>query len=173
MHAAGMALICRKLHGAGSPGERGQLPGSAARLAQANRIRLHGLFFTQSIKSLAEELGGSFMRWHHDPVVHPFALAPRGNNSCATQISQMARDLWLGRTQNFHEITDTNFTVAHQVEQTKPRSVAERLEETGQVKWMFCQHIDIFALTNLTVKDIFTLANMFGETLCQSNYWNR
>lgn len=41
----------------------------------------------------------------------------------------MTRDLWLVCLQHFHEETDADFRIAHQVNQPQTRAICERLKE--------------------------------------------
>jgi hypothetical protein len=101
------------------------------------------------------------MRWRNDSVVHPLALAARGNDAGTLQIGQMARNLRLWRTKDFDEVADADFPLAHQVEESKAGFIAQSLKESRKVKVPFVCHSLIFALTNLLVKNIVALTNMF------------
>ena len=50
-----------------------------------------------------------------DSVVHPLPFAPRGNNSGAPEIGEMARDFWLALPEDLDKIADTDFAAIHQV----------------------------------------------------------
>jgi protein-tyrosine-phosphatase len=67
----------------------------------------------------------------------------------------------LRRIEDFNEIADTDLLLSHEVEQAKPRPVAERLKESLQIEMRSRSHSDIFALTNPLVKYIVALTNMF------------
>jgi len=60
-----------------------------------------------------------------DPVVHPLALAPGIHNAGFAQISQMTRNLGLWALENFHEIANANFIIAHEIQQSKSRLVGQ------------------------------------------------
>jgi hypothetical protein len=53
----------------------------------------------------------------------------------------MARDLWLWLVEYLDEVADTEFLIAHQVEETQTRFVAKRLKEALHVECRgFCCH---------------------------------
>jgi len=138
----------------------------AAGLRQPRSIRMHDLFFPQRGQGLPQNLRGSGMRRHCNPVVHPLPFAPRRHEARTAQIGKVARDLWLWRTQYLHEVAHTNLLLAHQVQQTEPRFVAQSLEETFEIEARFYRHDHIFALTDVIVNYIVALANMFcGGTM--------
>ena len=61
--------------------------------------------------------------------MHPSPLAPRRHEARPAKIGQMARDLWLARAEDIHEITDADFLVGDQVEQAESRAVGQSAEE--------------------------------------------
>ncbi len=136
------------------------MPGSATSFGEPEAVGLHCFFFSKCFDRLLEDVRCSGVRRHYDSIVHPLALAPRCNNTCVAQVCEVARYLGLGRIENLNEVTDADFAIAHQVEQTKPCRISERLKEAHQVELSFCRHEDIFALTNTRVKHIVVLANM-------------
>jgi hypothetical protein len=83
------------------------------------------------------------------------------------------RDLGLRGTEDLDEIADTDLLVTHQVEQPEPGFVTQRLKKPFQIELRFRRHDNIFALTNLSVKDIVALTDMFGEEICQRTFWIR
>ena len=108
------------------------------------------------------------MRRHHDPIVHPLSLAASSHNSGAPQVGQMPRYLGLRLIQNLDEVTDADFLVAHQVEETQPCIVSQGLEEALDVECPFLQlhKIIIYVLTDVSRANIVVLANMYqGEII--------
>lgn len=79
----------------------------------------------------------------------------------------MPGDLWLGMPKNFDQIANTDLLIAHQVQQTKPGIVAQRLKEEFDIEdCLFCRHNKIiYALTNVCLGDIIVLANIFWEAI--------
>jgi len=60
----------------------------------------------------------------------------------------MPRYLRLRTTQNLHKIADANLLLSHQVEESEPGVVAERLKEPFHIEGMLCSHeFNIYALT--------------------------
>ncbi len=111
---------------------------------------MHRAIFLQPTKSLLENLSSSDVGRHDDPVVHPLAVSPRSDDAGTAQIREVTRNLWLGLIQNLDEVADTNLLVAHQVEQSKARVVAECLKEPLDVECLFRCHVRIiFALTDV------------------------
>lgn len=62
----------------------------------------------------------------------------------------MSGNLGLGLGKNFRQIADTDFLVAHQVQQAQPRHIAQRLKKTLDIETPLsrCHAVIIFALTN-------------------------
>jgi hypothetical protein len=71
---------------------------------------------------------------HHHPIVHPFALAASCNDTGPTQICQMPRYLGLWLTQNLNEITNADLLISHEIQEPKPRNVAESLKKPLHVE---------------------------------------
>jgi hypothetical protein len=69
--------------------------------------------------------------------MHPFALAPRRHHPGAPQVCQVARNLWLTHFQYFNEKADTDFVLAHQVDQTQARPISQRLEKQFRASLWF------------------------------------
>ena len=132
----------------------------ATNFGEFGNVGLHCFFFPKRVKRLLEDLRCSAVRRHDYAVVHPFAFAPRGNNTGITQVRKMPRYLGLRRVENLDKKADTDFAIAHQVQQAQPGRVTECLKEAGKIELGFCSHKDIFALTNTIVKHIVVLANM-------------
>ena len=66
--------------------------------------------------------------------MHPLAFPPGGDDVSASQICQMPRDFRLGLAEDFDEIADTDFLVAHEIEQPKACVVAKGLKEALHVE---------------------------------------
>jgi hypothetical protein len=71
---------------------------------------------------------------HDDPIMHPLAFPASGNDPSASQIRQVPGDFGLRLAEDFDEIADADFLVAHEIEQTKPGVVAKSLKEAFQVE---------------------------------------
>ena len=87
----------------------------------------------------------------------------------------MAGNLRLPLIQNLDEVADADLLLAHEVQEAETGIVTERLKETLHVKrFRFrCHALIIYALTNVYMRDIVAIANMFRERLCQNNCLNR
>jgi hypothetical protein len=48
--------------------------------------------------------------------MHPLAFPARLNNSCAAQICEVARYLWLIRAEDFHEKAYANLAISNEVQ---------------------------------------------------------
>ena len=103
-------------------------------LREPSSISLHCAFFAKPRKRLLKNLGRTYIRRHHHPVVHPFALAASCNDTGATQIGQMPRYLGLWLTQNLNEIADTDLLISHETQEPQPRIVAESLKKALHVE---------------------------------------
>ena len=68
------------------------------------------------------------MRGPLDAIVHPLPFTSRRNNPGTTQVSEMARDLWLALAQNFHEVAHADLPPIHQIEQAQTRAIGKRGE---------------------------------------------
>lgn len=153
--------------GQGRSVQRTDLSGGTAGFGQPGAIRLHRLLALQRSQRLPQNLRGPAVGRHDDAVVHPLAFAPCRNHARVSQIREMTRDLRLRRIQNLDEVADADFLVAHQVQQTQPGPVSQRLEESLQIEVGFFCHDYIFALTDVLVKNIVALADMFREGFMQ------
>jgi len=93
---------------------------------------------------------------HDDAVVHPCPLTARLHDARASQIGQVSRNFRLRLLQDFDEVADSHFLVAHEIEETKARVVAERLEETFHVEDGLPAHgLNIYVLTHVLNNYIF------------------
>jgi arsenite methyltransferase len=61
--------------------------------------------------------------------VHPLPFASGGYYAGLAEISEVTGDFWLARTQDFHEVANTNFAVRDEVQQPKPGGIGERAEQ--------------------------------------------
>jgi len=73
----------------------------------------------------------------------------------------MSGDLRLGLAQDFDEIADADFLVAHEIEQAKACVVAKSLKEAFHIEGCFCHDPIICDLTNISSENIVALTNMF------------
>jgi hypothetical protein len=95
--------------------------------------------------------------------MHPFAVAPRGDDAGAAQIGQMARDFRLRQVLRFDQITDADLVTVHKVEQPPPRAVGQSAEKQLQRKGLvgpgsrgrFCRHSFYICLDIYIVNLIF------------------
>jgi hypothetical protein len=74
----------------------------------------------------------------------------------------MPGNLRLRLIQDLYEIADTNFLIAHQVQEPQPGIVSERLKEPLNIKSLLprCHDLIIFALTDVSSGNIFGFADM-------------
>ena len=103
-------------------------------LRQPGAIGLHGAFFSEPRKRLLKNLCRSYIWRHHYPIVHPLSFPASCYDSGTTQVGQMPGYLGLRLIQNLHEITDADFLISHQIQEPKPRIVAESLKEALDVE---------------------------------------
>ena len=68
--------------------------------------------------------------WGSDAVVHPFALASRCNESGASQIGEVAGNLWLAFAQDTGEVADADFAVCHQIQKAQAGFVRQSAEDS-------------------------------------------
>jgi hypothetical protein len=88
------------------------------------------------------------VRWHNDVVMHPSSLPSRRDDSSTAKICEMPGDLWLGTSENLHEVAHTNLLIAHKVQKPESGVVTESLEEPFHTKTSLCSHnSNIYALT--------------------------
>ena len=111
-----------------------KLPRTTTCLRQPGPVSLRGAFFSEPRKCLLKNLCSTYMRRHHDPIVHPLSLAASSHNSGAPQVGQMPRYLGLRLIQNLHEVADADFLIAHEIQEPKPRIVTEGLKEALRVE---------------------------------------
>ena len=97
-------------------------------------------------------------------VMHPLTFTAGSDDSRAAQVSQMSRYLRLRLAKNFDQVAHTDLLVAHQVQQSQPGVVAERLKEKlDREDCLFCGHNRIIsALTNMYIANIVVLTNMIS-----------
>ena len=81
---------------------------------------------------------------HADSIMHPLAITTRRDDSSSSQIGKMARYLRLWTVQDLDKVTDAEFLIPHQVQDSEPGVVAQGLEEAFQVEVRrFCHRIHI------------------------------
>lgn len=86
---------------------------------------------------MLQNLCGTIVWRHDNPVVHPLAITPGGHNAGVPQVSEMSRNLRLRLIEYLHEVADAEFLVSHQVQEPEPRVVSQRLEESLEIE-VFC-----------------------------------
>jgi len=69
--------------------------------------------------------------------MHPLSFAPRGHQTGASQVGQMAADLRLIGLKDFHKEADANFVLADEVQQAQPRAIGQRQKEPLHIKCLF------------------------------------
>ena len=155
--------------------KRSKLGQTATSLCQPRPVGLHRAFFLQPRKRLPQDLNCPKVWRHNDPIVHPFPLAPRLDDSGAPKVSQMAGNLRLPLPQNLDEVANADFLLSHEIQEAKAGIVTERLKETLHVKrfWFRCHAPIIYALTHVYMNDIVAIADMFQEGLCPNSCLNR
>ena len=123
-----------------------------ASLAEPRKIRLHRFLFPDNGDRLAKDPGCTVMGRHYDPVVHPFALAPRRHHARPPQIRKMPGDLRLALSQDLNEVADADLPSVHQVQQPQPGAIGERREKQGKVVYFrgTIHNFIIYALTNMS-----------------------
>jgi hypothetical protein len=103
-------------------------------LRQPGMICLHRAFFFEPRKSLLQNLRGSYIRRHDDPIVHPFPVPASSYNPCVPQVCKVPGYLGLRLIQNLNEIADANFLISHEIQEPQARIVAQSLEEALHVE---------------------------------------
>jgi len=63
------------------------------------------------LKCFAQYACCGLILWHYQPVMHPFSLATRGDNSRAAQIGKMPGNFGLADVQNFDEVANTDLAI--------------------------------------------------------------
>jgi len=63
------------------------------------------------------------------PVVHPLALTPGGDNAGFAQVGQMAGNLGLGRADDLREIADADLLPGHQIKKPQAGRVTQGAKE--------------------------------------------
>lgn len=74
------------------------------------------------------------MRRRYDPVVHPAAFPPHGDESGAAEVGEVAGDFRLWLAEDFSEVADANLLVTDDVEEAKAGHVSQGLEESLEVE---------------------------------------
>jgi len=100
-----------------------------------------------------------------DAVMHPFALAPRGNDAGFAQVGEMAGDLGLALTEDLDKVADADLAPGHQVEQAQASLVSQSRKDAGQIDRLGAATHEniIYGLTNMAVPNIFAKANVRRE----------
>ena len=83
---------------------------------------------------MLQDLRGTDVWWHDDPVMHPLSLPPRRDDARAAKVCKVSGNLWLGTAEDLNEVADTNLLIAHQVQEAEPCVVAEGLEESLDIE---------------------------------------
>jgi arsenite methyltransferase len=94
--------------------------------------------------------------------VHPLSVPARNYNSGPTQVGQVPGYLGLRLIQNLYEITDADFLISHEIQESQPRIVAESLKEALHIEALVLDlhKIIIYVLTNVSTGNIVGLAHM-------------
>ena len=111
-----------------------KLPRTATCLRQPGTISLHSAFCSEPRKRLLKDLRRTYIGGHHYPIVHPLSFPAGCYDSGAPQVGKMPGYLGLRLIQNLNEITDADLLIPHQIQQSKPRIVAESLKKALDVE---------------------------------------
>jgi hypothetical protein len=111
-----------------------KLPRTTTCFGKAGTIGLHAALLPEPRKRLLKHLCCPDIRRHDDAIVHPLPFPPGGHDSGTPQVGQMPGYFRLGLIQNFNEITDADFLIAHEIQEPQPRIVSQRLEEALHVE---------------------------------------
>ena len=85
----------------------------AAEVLQAREVFLHLAVFAEPRHDFREDLRGARVFRRGDAVVHPLALAARGDDARAAQVREVSRNLRLVHPQNFHEEADADLAALY------------------------------------------------------------
>lgn len=92
-------------------------------------VALHLRLVRESRAQLAEDSGEVCVGRLGEAIVCPLAVAARGDESGATKVGKVTRNLWLIGPQNLDARTNTQFIVTQQMNQPQPGAVCEGLEQ--------------------------------------------
>lgn len=146
--------------------EQSVLGRRATRLHQLCSILLHRLLFLKPLQSLFQDLCRADMRRHDDPIVHPLCFAPRRDDTGATKVCQVPRNLGLWATKNLYEVTDTNLLISHEVQEAEARTITQGLKKPLHIECLLCHELCI----RLDEYDgnIYIHLSRYEEALCRS-----
>ena len=115
--------------GAGCSAELDGGLGGAADFDEALAVALHVGVLLEPGAEFPEDAGGVWVCGFDEAVVHPLAFAAGGDDACAAQVCEVARNLRLVGVEYGDEEADADLVVAHQVDEPQPRPVGQRTEE--------------------------------------------
>ena len=98
---AGWGTVCGRSYFCGA---------QEAALSREMSFCISGFCFKCFSASLSMPAAARILR-HQQPVVHPLALASGSDDSRASQVGKMSRNLGLAEVQNFHKITNTDLAI--------------------------------------------------------------
>ena len=98
-------------------------------MAEALAVAAHLGIVAEGGPNLVQDARGVRIGRNHDAVVHPQALAAGGDNAGAAQISEVAGNFGLIGLQDFDEIADAEFGVAHEVQEAKAGAIGQRAKQ--------------------------------------------
>lgn len=125
---------------------------SAAGTLKAGDVGLHVPVFAQRAESGGKDGGGAGVGRFREAIVHPFALAAGGDDACAAEVGEMARDFGLALAEDFDEEADADFAAGDEVEQAEASGVCEGGEEGGEAYSPIHAPI-IYGLTDMSNKE--------------------
>jgi hypothetical protein len=96
-------------------------------------VALHLRLVRESRAQLAEDSGEVCVGRLGEAIVCPLAVAARGDESGATKVGKVTRNLWLIGPQHLDARTDTQFIVTQQMNQPQPGAVCEGFEECFEI----------------------------------------
>ena len=75
--------------------------------------------------------------------MHPFAITSCRHDPSVAQVRQVSGNFGLRLIQNLYEVADTDFLVAHQVQQAESGIVPQRLTEFPHIKTLLLSYSHI------------------------------
>ena len=83
---------------------------------------------------MLEDLCCALVGWRDDAVVHPLAFAACGDDAGIAEVGEVPGDFRLGLIEDFDEVADADFLIAHEIEEAEASLVGECLEEAFELE---------------------------------------
>src|SRR5262245_25832020 len=115
----------QRAHGYGGASQAFRCSDPTTNLLELLPLLLHVCIGPQPLTDLVEDLLRGRVGRLGQTIVHPLALAARGNNARSTQIGEMARNLRLMCSQNLYAETDAQLAVSDEIQQPESRPVGQ------------------------------------------------